>query len=54
MKVASRQYYQPQRILLDSRIQLLMLGKTTMKSIGVDLEPYSYQILTLMGESMNV
>jgi hypothetical protein len=47
-------YYQPHMILLDLKTQPLMLDKTIMEGLGltnVNLEPCSYQILTLMGES---
>jgi hypothetical protein len=46
------QHYQPQRILLDSGDQLLMLGKGTMEGLGstnANLESCPYAILTSMG-----
>jgi hypothetical protein len=44
----------PQRILLDSRTQPLMLGKAILEGLRLtdaNLEPCSYQILTSMGGS---
>jgi hypothetical protein len=41
----SRQYYRPQRILMDSRVQLLMLDKVAMEGLRLtndDLEPCPY------------
>ncbi len=45
MKGVLKQYYRPQRILLDLRAQPLMLGKAVMEGLkltDVDLEPCSY------------
>lgn len=52
---ALKQYYQPPRILLDSRAQPLMLGKITMVGLRLtdaDLEPCL--ILTSMGKLKKV
>jgi hypothetical protein len=47
-------WYRPLMVLLDSGVQLMMLGKTTIDVIGlinVDLGPCPYHILTYIGES---
>jgi len=52
LKGASTQWYQPLKVLLDSNVQPLMLGKTTVDGLGlidVNLDPCPYHILTSMG-----
>ncbi len=52
LKGASAQWYQPLKVLLDSNVQPLMLGKTIVDGLGltdVNLDPCPYHILTSMG-----
>jgi hypothetical protein len=52
LRGASTRRYRPIRVLLDSLVQPLMLGKTIIDGLGltdVNLDPCPYHILTSMG-----
>jgi hypothetical protein len=57
LKGASTHQYQPHKVLLDSNVQPLMLGKAIVdgpRLTNVNLNPCPYHILTLMNGSKMV
>ncbi len=54
LKGASTRQYHPLKILLDSNVQPLMLGKVTIDGLGLidaNFDPFPYHILTSMSGS---